>query len=100
MKSRKSDKNIEDDAYEGMDKIFNKMPHFSGYQFLITCLGSWMCFCAGQVQTGSVFLQAAPEEYRCHNKLDEIAEGADYWNAEFASGGNCKVFDIDWEKVN
>ena len=60
-------------------------------------LGSWVCFVAGLVQTGSVFLQAKPEEYRCKNEIDKITENSTYKNAHFAST-SCKSFDVDWIK--
>ena len=57
--------------------------------------GSWVCFVAGLVQTGSVFLQAKPEEYRCRNAIDGV-NGSDYESAAFAST-SCNVFTVEWE---
>ena len=48
----------------------------------------------GMVQTGSVFLQAKPEEYRCRNEIDDVV-GASYDNALFAST-SCRVFQVEW----
>ena len=57
-----------------------------------------MCIIGGQVQTGSVFLQAAPEEYRCKNEMD-YKFGAEYELHAFASTENqCKKWDVDWEQ--
>jgi len=47
------------------------------------------------VQTGSVFLQAKPEVYRCRNDIDDLPN-ATFESANFAST-SCRVFDIDWE---
>ena len=60
-------------------------------------LGSWVCFVAGLVQTGSVFLQAKPEEYRCINEIDKITEDSTFKNAHFAST-SCRSFDVDWKR--
>ena len=53
---------------------------------------------AGLVQTGSVFLQAKPEKYRCRNYLDIKYENFNYSKYEFASAESCKNWNFDWSE--
>ena len=53
---------------------------------------------AGLVQTGSVFLQAKPEKYRCRNHLDIKYENFNYSKYEFASAESCKNWNFDWSE--
>ena len=53
---------------------------------------------AGLVQTGSVFLQAKPEKYRCRNYLDIKYENLNYSKYQFASAESCKNWDFDWSE--
>ena len=46
---------------------------------------SYLCIIAGLVQTGSVFLQAKPEDYRCKNELDEKFNNTNFHNFAFGS---------------
>ena len=53
---------------------------------------------AGLVQTGSVFLQAKPEKYRCRNYLDIKYDNFNYSKYEFASAESCKNWNFDWSE--
>ena len=53
---------------------------------------------AGLVQTGSVFLQAKPEKYRCRNFLDIKYENFNYSKYQFASAESCNNWDFDWSE--
>jgi len=85
--------------YEGFDNIFSEIPHFKSYQFLLLLAAAWLCIIGGLVQTGSVFLQANPEEYRCKNYIDEtFPNESDFSTGAFGSTlTSCKKWDIDWE---
>ena len=61
---------------------------------------SYTIIVSGQVQTGSVFLNAKPEQYRCKNKLDSFPD-ATYQNAHFASGKfDQKTFSKPYQKTH
>ena len=76
---------VEQKKLEGFDLIFTRIPEISLYQILLFIGASYTIIVSGQVQTGSVFLNAKPEQYRCKNKLDSFPD-ATYQNAHFASG--------------
>ena len=76
---------VEQKKLEGFDLIFTRIPEISLYQILLFIGASYTIIVSGQVQTGSVFLNAKPEQYRCRNKLDSFPD-ATYQNAHFASG--------------
>ena len=73
--------------------------YYSRYQLLLLLASAWLCIIGGLVQTGSVFLQANPEEYRCKNYIDEtFPNQSDYSSGAFASTlTSCKKWNIDWE---
>lgn len=57
-----------------------------------------MCIIGGQVQTGSVFLQATPEDYRCMNEMD-IKFGENFDAHGFGSTETkCKQWDVAWDE--
>jgi len=87
---------VEQKKLEGFDLIFTRIPEISLYQILLFIGASYTIIVSGQVQTGSVFLNAKPEQYRCKNKLDSFPD-ATYQNAHFASADKrCYNWDIDW----
>ena len=66
------------------------------YQFCIFIGASYTIIVSGQVQTGSVFLNAKPERFRCRNQLDEL-NNSTFTNVAFASAErSCSNWDIDW----
>ena len=82
--------------YEGFDNIFSKVPHFKSYQFWLLIVSGWTCIIGGQVQTGSIILQARPENFRCKNQIDEKF-GVNFTAHAFASTEtHCSAWDIDW----
>ena len=54
----------ESKKYEGFDGWYQKLPQFGGYHIWLLCASGYLCIIAGLVQTGSVFLQAKPEDFR------------------------------------
>lgn len=81
---------------EGFDVIYKRIPHISIYQVWLFAAASYTVVLSGQVQNGSVVLNAKPENYRCFNSLDQL-NGSSYGNVAFASPHNpCKQYNVDW----